>query len=118
MMNYICRDIIAKHEQKCTTIRVYMDDIGIATKIGTDLQAHIEAVKDVLRVSAEHDLYYKLEKCTFHAPRMDYLGVILEKGVTRMDPVKIEGIKNWPRPNKVKDVRSFLGFCNFYRPFI
>jgi hypothetical protein len=35
-----------------------------------------------------------------------------------MDPVKIAGIKNWPIPTKVKDVRSFLGFCNFYRPFI
>jgi hypothetical protein len=35
-----------------------------------------------------------------------------------MDPVKIEGIKNWPTPAKVKDVRSFLGFCNFYRSFI
>jgi hypothetical protein len=38
--------------------------------------------------------------------------------MTRMDPVKIAGIKNWPIPTKVKDVRSFLGFCNFYRHFI
>ena len=38
--------------------------------------------------------------------------------MTRMDPVKIEGIRNWPRPAKVKDICSFLGFCNFYRPFI
>jgi hypothetical protein len=45
-------------------------------------------------------------------------GVILEKGVTRMDPIKISGIKDWPTPKTVKDVRSFLGFCNFYRPFI
>ena len=35
-----------------------------------------------------------------------------------MDLTKVEGIKNWPRPTRVKDVRSFLGFCNFYRPFI
>ena len=35
-----------------------------------------------------------------------------------MDPTKVEGIKNWPRPTKVKDVHSFLGFCNFYRPLI
>ena len=35
-----------------------------------------------------------------------------------MDLTKVEGIKNWPQPAKVKDVRSFLGFCNFYRPFI
>jgi hypothetical protein len=38
--------------------------------------------------------------------------------MTRMDPVKIAGIKNWPTPTKVKDVCSFLRFCNFYRPFI
>ena len=35
-----------------------------------------------------------------------------------MDPVKIAGIKDWPTPVKVKDVCSFLGFCNFYRAFI
>jgi hypothetical protein len=35
-----------------------------------------------------------------------------------MDPIKIAGIKDWPTPKKVKDVRSFLGFCNFYRSFI
>jgi hypothetical protein len=69
-------------------------------------------------VAEQHDLYFKLSKCTFHASSIDYLGVIIEKGMTRMDPVKIAGIKNWPIPTKVKDVRSFLGFCNFYRPFI
>jgi hypothetical protein len=49
---------------------------------------------------------------------MDYLGVLLEKGIMHMDPVKVAGIKNWPTPMKVKDIQSFLGFCNFYQPFI
>ena len=35
-----------------------------------------------------------------------------------MDPTKVEGIRTWHRPTKVKDIRSFLGFCNFYQPFI
>ena len=35
-----------------------------------------------------------------------------------MDPVKVKGITNWPTLTNVKDVRSFLGFCNFYRAFI
>ena len=35
-----------------------------------------------------------------------------------MDPVKIAGIKNLPTPTKVKDIHSFLGFCNFYCAFI
>src|SRR6266702_1914602 len=116
MMNYIFRDIILKHELRGTTIRVYMDDIGIATR--TDMTGHIAAVQDVLQVALDHDLYFKPEKCTFHAPSMDYLGVILEKGVTRMDPVKIAGIDTWPTPKNVTEVRRTVGFFNFYRPFI
>jgi len=65
---------------------------------------HIAAVHDVLRVAKEHDLYFKPEKCLFHAPSMDYLGVILEKGVTRMDLVKIVGVNNWPTPTNVTKV--------------
>ncbi len=89
-----------------------MDDIGIATR--TDIKGHIAAVCDVLTIGLEHDLYFKPEKCTFHAPSMDYLGVILEKGVTRMDVVKIAGIANWPTPKNLTQLRSGLGFFNFY----
>jgi hypothetical protein len=121
-MNNIFRPTIAKHDLLGTAIRVYMDDIAVATKISLSPSqahaAHVAAVTDVLQVALKHDLYFKLEKCVFHATSIDYLGVILEKGVTCMDPVKILGIKDWPTPKTVKDVRSFLGFCNFYRPFI
>jgi hypothetical protein len=116
MMNVIYKEVIEKHAARGTIIRIYMDDIAIAMT-GT-LQDHIDAVRDVLRVAEQNDLYFKLSKCTFHASSIDYLGVIIEKGMTRMDPIKIAGIKNWPIPTKVKDVRSFLGFCNFYHPFI
>jgi hypothetical protein len=99
-----------------------MDDIAVATKLSLSPSqanmAHIATVTDILKIALEHDLYFKPEKCTFHAPSIDYLGVILEKGVTRMDPVKISGIKDWPTLKTVKEVRSFLGFCNFYCPFI
>ena len=42
MMNYIYCDVILQHELKGTTIRVYMDDIGIATH--TNMSDHIAAV--------------------------------------------------------------------------
>ena len=35
-----------------------------------------------------------------------------------MDPSKIQTIKDWPEPKKVKDIQSFLGFVNFYQRFI
>jgi len=102
MMNYIYQDVILKHEPLGTTIRIYMDDIRIATH--TNLYDHHCAVHDVLKVTQLHDLYFKPEKCLFHSSSMDYLGVILEKGVTRMDPAKIVGVDTWPVPKNAMEV--------------
>ena len=66
----------------------------------------------------ELDLHLKLEKCIFAATEVEYLGMIVRPGELAMDPVKLDGIAKWPTPTKVKDVRSFLGFANFYRRFI
>jgi hypothetical protein len=94
-----------------------MDDIGIATKVPS-LQAHIDAVSNILQVAQEHSLYFKPEKCTFHVPSMEYLGLILEWTQTQMDPVKVAGVREWLTPTTVKGVHSFLGFCNYYRVFV
>ena len=115
-MDWIFRPIIDKWEPLGTKVGKYMDDIAVTTS--TNLDDHIKCVTEILELATHYDLFFKPEKCIFHAPRMDYLGIIIEKGMTCMDPVKVEGIRNWPRPSKVKDIRSFLGFCNFYRPFI
>jgi hypothetical protein len=72
----------------------------------------------VLRRLAKYDLYLKPEKCSFDQTAIEYLGVIISEGNVRMDPTKVQGITKWPRPTKVKEIQSFLGFCNFYRRFI
>jgi hypothetical protein len=117
MMNSIYQQTIAKHESRGTNIRIYMDDIAVATK-NMSLPGHVKAVSDVLQVAKDHSLFFKLSKCSFHVPSIDYLGLVLEKGATKMDPVKLVGIRDWPTPKMVKDVCSFHGFCNFYRSFI
>ena len=35
-----------------------------------------------------------------------------------MDPVKTEALTSWPMLKKLRELQSFLGFCNFYRWFI
>ena len=93
----------------------YMHNILIASR---NKKAHQQATHKLLNILEENDLFLKPEKCVWEQPSIDYLGLILEEGVTRMDPTKVAGIANWPTPNTVKQVQSFLGFCNFYWPFI
>ena len=73
-----CPDHDTKHKLLGTTIWVYMDNITITTH--TTVHGHTTAVHDVLKLAAEHNLYFKPEKCIFHALQIDYLGIILERG--------------------------------------
>jgi len=43
--------------------------------------------------------------------------MITSTGV-EMDAIKLQGILDWPAPTSVAEVCSFLGFGNFYKPFI
>jgi len=49
---------------------------------------------------------------------VEYLGYRLSPDGLTMSPDKIQTISDWPEPQKVKDIQSFLGFANFYRRFI
>jgi len=96
-------------------ILIYIDNILIFSKERKDLQ---KLTLRVLKKLQENDLFVNLDKCTFEAKEIDYLGMIISENQIKMDPAKLEGIRNWPAPTTVKQVRSFLGFGNFYRKFI
>jgi hypothetical protein len=66
----------------------------------------------------QHDLYVKLEKCAFEQEEMEYLGVIVGKGKTHMDPKKLMAVANYPTPTNVMDVRTFLGLTGYYWYFV
>src|SRR5258708_16241723 len=46
------------------------------------------------------------------------LGLVISKDHVAMDPIKVQGVTDWPQPVKVKDIQSFIGFMNFYQRFI
>ena len=94
---------------------VYLDDILIYSD---NLSDHRKHVRDVLRRLRKHRLFCGTEKCEFHVQTVEYLGFILSPSGLTMDEKKVRTITEWPTPRKVKDIQSFLGFCNFYRRFI
>ena len=109
-MNHILKDLIYQGH-----VIVYMDDILIFTD---DLEEHRRIVRQVLDILQANKLYLKPEKCTFEASEVNYLGIIVGNGTIRMDPKKVEVVKNWPVPEKKRELQAFLGFCNFFQRFI
>ena len=75
-------------------------------------------VNDVLRVLADNDLYLKPQKCQFEATEVEYLGVVISEDRIAMDPVKVNGVKNWKQPTTLQELCAFLGFLNFYQMYI
>ena len=96
-------------------VLIYLDNILIFSR---DLTEHHHQVHNVLVRLQENKLYLKPEKCQFDVLETEYLGMIISEGKVWMDPVKVEGIIDWPAPLSKPDVQSFLGFCNFYCRFI
>ena len=110
MMDTTFEDMI---EHGCTVI--YMDDI--MNFAGTE-EVLEQLNKKTLQWLRDNDLYLKPKKCEFNKRQIEYLGMIIEEGKISMDSVKLKGIQDWPIPNTVKEVQSFLGFGNYYRKFI
>ena len=95
---------------------IYMDDMLIHSS--NNLALHQERTKHVLQHLHKEHLALKLSKCTFNMTKVEYLGLLISPGFIKMDPTKLEAIKNWTAPVDVKAVQSFIGFCNFYQKFI
>jgi hypothetical protein len=98
-----------------TDVLVYLDDLLV---FSNTLEEHESKLRKVLDRLEEYGLKRSLEKCKFAQASVKCLGhVVSAKGV-EPDPAKIDAVTSWPRPQNVKELKSFLGFTGYYRRFI
>ena len=108
-MNDIFKDMLD------VCVVVYLDDILIYSR---NPDNHTHHVQEVLQRLCSNDLFMKLKKCNFSINTTNFLSFIISPEGLKMDESKIQVIQDWPAPQKIKDVQSFLGFTNFYCRFI
>ena len=94
---------------------IYLDDIIVFSRTPKE---HKERLKGVFNKLVQAGLKLKPTKCEFFKSKTSYLGHIVSSKGIEMDPKKVEAVKNWAVPKTVTDIRSFLGFTNYYRRFI
>ena len=94
---------------------IYLNDVVIFSRTPEE---HLKRLDAVFTKIGQAGLKLKPSKCEFFKWRITYLGhIVSDKGI-ETDPRKIEVIRKWPIPKTVHDVRSFLGFTNYYRKFL
>jgi len=94
---------------------VYLDDVIVS---GRTFQEQLDKLRKVFqRIRAAH-LELNSAKCQLFRKEVRYPGHIVSPSGVTTDPVKLEAVKSWPRPNDKHQLRSFLGLCTCYRRFI
>ena len=93
----------------------YLDDIMIFTASKEEHKQHIQIISDCL---GQYNLKFKLSKCKFMQKETQYLGYIITKDGITADPDKVKVMRQILPPICVREVRSYIGMCSYYRRFI
>ncbi|GBG83095.1 hypothetical protein CBR_g36713 [Chara braunii] len=96
-------------------VLVYLDDILIYSRSLEDHLEHLRRVLETLRLAK-----YKANrnKCEFVRQELEYLGhFVTSEGISPLSD-KIQAIQEWPEPQNITDICSFLGLAGYYQRFI
>ncbi|GFU60164.1 retrovirus-related Pol polyprotein from transposon 412 [Trichonephila clavipes] len=85
---------------------------------GRTFEEHLQNIRKVLSKLSDANLKLNPSKCKFFQKEVNYLGHIISAEGVRTDPEKVSAVKNWKRPENLRELRSFLGLCTYYRKFV
>ena len=94
---------------------VYIDDIIV---FGETEKAHLMNLEDVFQRVRAAGMKLKPKKCCLARDEVVFLGHKVGKNGVQPDPANVEKVRNWPRPRKADDLKSFLGLAGYYSRFV
>ncbi|GJX08621.1 putative reverse transcriptase domain-containing protein [Tanacetum coccineum] len=86
LMNMVCKPYLDRF------VIVFIDDILVYSKRRKEHEGHLRLILKLLK---EVKLYAKFLKCEFWLSKVQFLGHVIDSEGIRVDPTKIESIKDW-----------------------
>ena len=97
------------------SLLLYLDDIIV---IAPDFDTHMSRLEEVLNRLQQAGLKLKPSKCELPQSEVRYIGHIVSATGVATDPEKVAAVKEWPRPQGIKQLQAFLGTVGYYRQYI
>ena len=98
-----------------TSCLVYLDDILV---IGTTFEETLQRLDEVLKRLAGANLKLKPKKCSLFQHELEYLGHIVSGEGIKACPKKVKSVAEWPQPENLQQLKSFLGLVKYYARFV
>ncbi|CAH2108922.1 unnamed protein product [Euphydryas editha] len=93
----------------------YLDDILV---ISDGFEAHLHDLKQVFDRLRQFNLKANRDKCVFAREKVTYLGHVITTQGIEPDPEKVQAIMDMKPPTNLKELRTFLQTCAWFRKFI
>ena len=91
---------------------IYLHNVIV---FSTTPEEHVFRLRAVFEKLKQVGLKLKPSKCEFFRQELTYLGHFVSKDNLQTNPKKVESIHKWSTPTNMTEVRSFLGFTNYYQ---
>jgi RNase H-like domain found in reverse transcriptase len=91
---------------------MYLDDCIV---YGTGTDEFCDRLEKLFIRFDEKHIFLKAIKCKLGMSEVEYVGKTVSKDGLRMSEKQIKGVTEFPKPVNNTQMRSFLGFVNYFR---
>ena len=101
----------------------FVDDIiiGSGTEDTTEdelIEAHEKDLRRVLSELDKHNMVCKPTKASLFVKEVEFAGHVVGHRQRRPMPGKLASLHHWEKPQTISELRSFMGFCNYYSGYV
>lgn len=105
-------DFVMQGLKNCIT---YIDDVLVHSR---DHERHLQHLEQTLLRLRKYGMKLNIEKTIVGATSVQYLGYTLRGGGISPSKDKLAVIKEFQTPSSPKQIREFIGVCNYFRCLI
>ena len=104
--------VLAPHQSAIA----YADDVVHATKGSPE--DHLKELGNILQSFIKSRLKIKARKLQVMFQNVEVCGFVYNRQCVKLPSAKVQAIREWPRPKSIKQIKSFIMTCSYYRRHI